>query len=1263
MVNEQHKNSKLKSDNDLASPQPVSSAMSPVRHEPKFFALIALFCVLTILGLFNFFTSNFFIKYVVLLLAGRFSERAIYAEAVYYHPLSGELIIVEPYLGYPGNPALQGGELRGILNLKALLHDFTLDISDIELTKSQLNLVCNAEGEWSFAASKVQLPGQATDKRSKIQQSPPGNRKNYWLSQMPDFKLKLSNVTLQDSKLLIAKNNSTMSEFIFEHVNASLNHYMAYAVSEFNCAADLQIRNHQQTQFSSKNITLSLNFRPREDFSISSFDLMVEANDLSQVPGNFDLSGNKLKFSLNGRENNGIILKEFALQHVNAADKVLESVSGSGNIQYNPFLARMAIEAATPSGLLPNICTKILWGIDAGDNSMDYSGVWELTADQISSNGKIMAERSGNITYGDLTIKMAAAQTLKASYGFIYNYHTRRLQLNDLLIKLSETADEYAEMKLKKPLVLTERDFFQNKLTTQADIVLHNVNIYKILVSLQLAEPLGINSAKLSGRGELDFTPELISLKSDFTLDDFDFAYNGEAYDGSGSTLQLNTDYDFKREWQIKSLNLELQSHNLPVANLAMKGNLNLNDFTGVSNFLISGVTPSIIYLIPPAQKYKKVISHNFNQLGTPEAALGGVLEVDLINKIYIVNQMAVNIDSNSPRYDIDIALQSPVQIKANAMEKEQDFKLKLKLNQLPLHTLALDNNLSDSGIKSGNISADLQITGNAQTINFNGQMQLHQFEYVAPYLSIPTMNLQSELDFMLMLNNFDIIFNHFKLRSQLDGNQFGDTEISGAGRLEPSKSHMNLQFNMKAAEFLTFWPWSDVCTMAGTDSDMLIDITPGRAEVRGKTKCRRFVLTPFDLYASGVADWNNITTSDDNGSKSITTVTADFIEKDLPILSGTMIMTSVSDADKLLDVVFKLSEVHVPNFRFTDEPLDNFGNSLTLQFNDEVLSEAVANPTALLLKNDRVGDFDFYPTVYHFDIKELYFNDFLKFAVNTDFSTIDDTVTIAPSKLAVNDNPPLTLNGLICNKSGVVEYLLLGNCGQMDISSILNYLAETDQIKCKIGSGFFNIYGQGCSFDEFIESMDGNADFKMQNVTFPNTINHNFWGRILLIPFEIISSMEMLLPIGEEKDIRQIVEYATGFAQYDKLLKFKSGEIKLSANDGIIAVEKCIFKGDAIVNEMIFSGIIKFGPAQFIYLQALFNLQGFELPFEIFGTPENPQVRKLKILQAILKNNVENLLAFLYIDKIYNHSIRKIWQYPTEWWDKNKSNGDINLK
>ncbi|MEG2077133.1 MAG: hypothetical protein RRY34_11565, partial [Victivallaceae bacterium] len=318
------------------------------------------------------------------------------------------------------------------------------------------------------------------------------------------------------------------------------------------------------------------------------------------------------------------------------------------------------------------------------------------------------------------------------------------------------------------------------------------------------------------------------------------------------------------------------------------------------------------------------------------------------------------------------------------------------------------------------------------------------------------------------------------------------------------------------------------------------------------------------------------------------------FTEKNLPVLSGTMIMTSVSDADTLLDVAFELSEVHVPNFKFTNDQYEDFQNRLP-HLNNEILSEELTNPTTLLLRNNKVEDFNFYPTLYHFNIKQLYFSDFLKFAVQTDFSTIDNTVAISPSKLGVNDNPPLDLNGLICNNAGIVEYLLLGNCGQMDISSILNHLAETNQIKCEIGSGFFNIYGQGCSMDEFIESMNGNADFKLQGVTFPNTINHNLLGRILLIPFEIISSLEMLLPtVGGENNIKQIVEYATGFAHSDKLLKFKSGEIKLSANNGIIAVEKCNFRGDDVVKEMIFSGIIKFGPAQFLYLQALFNLQGF---------------------------------------------------------------------
>ena len=90
-------------------------------------------------------------------------------------------------------------------------------------------------------------------------------------------------------------------------------------------------------------------------------------------------------------------------------------------------------------------------------------------------------------------------------------------------------------------------------------------------------------------------------------------------------------------EWQVRTWIWLCKAIICPVANLALQGNLNFEITSPAVLNCNYRCNPSIIYLIPPAQKYKKDNFHNFSQLGTPDSALRGHLQIDLLNKRYTV--------------------------------------------------------------------------------------------------------------------------------------------------------------------------------------------------------------------------------------------------------------------------------------------------------------------------------------------------------------------------------------------------------------------------------------------------------------------------------------------------------------------------------------------------------------------------------------------------------------------------------------------------
>ena len=164
------------------------------------------------------------------------------------------------------------------------------------------------------------------------------------------------------------------------------------------------------------------------------------------------------------------------------------------------------------------------------------------------------------------------------------------------------------------------------------------------------------------------------------------------------------------------------------------------------------------------------------------------------------------------------------------------------------------------------------------------------------------------------MLNKILTFFQQLHSPQPIIDNKFGNTTIVGSGKLKPGLSHLYVKFNMKADEFLTFWPWSGVCYNAGTIAIWQLTSPLPYPRCGAKTRCRKFVLTHFGLYASGVADWSNITSSDATSYKSVTTVTAEFNEENLPILDGTLILTAVSDIDTYW-MLFSISTKPRPKF------------------------------------------------------------------------------------------------------------------------------------------------------------------------------------------------------------------------------------------------------------------------------------------------------------------------------------------------------------
>jgi len=238
------------------------------------------------------------------------------------------------------------------------------------------------------------------------------------------------------------------------------------------------------------------------------------------------------------------------------------------------------------------------------------------------------------------------------------------------------------------------------------------------------------------------------------------------------------------------------------------------------------------------------------------------------------------------------------------------------------------------------------------------------------------------------------------------------------------------------------------------------------------------------------------------------------------------------------------------------------------------------------------------------------------------------NTLNIDSLNLLVN-GAPVNLEAKLVSLPAGINYNIVGNIKDLNIHPLLQPLVEGDmrQTQGIVESCDIDIRGDGVNSPELWDNMNGQVKISMRDISIPNEFGNTTVGRIVIIPFEVLSKIQALnLNLDSKGKTNQALAFVNNFYKSYDYIKFNNGKIQLAAQDRRIYVRECSFKGD-LVNSLTINGYAGFGSDPKLDVNSVLVMSQITAPVHITGTVENPKYNLQEIIAVFIKDNALNLI------------------------------------
>ena len=237
-------------------------------------------------------------------------------------------------------------------------------------------------------------------------------------------------------------------------------------------------------------------------------------------------------------------------------------------------------------------------------------------------------------------------------------------------------------------------------------------------------------------------------------------------------------------------------------------------------------------------------------------------------------------------------------------------------------------------------------------------------------------------------------------------------------------------------------------------------------------------------------------------------------------------------------------------------------------------------------------------------------------------------------SKLTVEDNiTPITVHfeSLTGENTNIHPFKLNGEFTKLPLLPLFKTFiggsySKTDGM---VDSFEIKINGSNLTNFDINSNIEGTIKSQIKNLTLPTEVQQYGIAKIIFLPFEILSHLSSYT--GENiisRNMTLISDSAQQITQGMKDMLFKTGDINISLNRGVVNIKQLEFKGDDYnaVRSLSIKGKIDLNST--MKLSTSTSLAGIIIPIRILGTLDNPKPNFVTTLPGMIIGTTSNILS-----------------------------------
>ncbi len=1190
----------------------------------KILKISALLCgagLVIVIAAYFFLTSSFFLTGILLPYVSREAGCEIKAQSINLSLAGATIEVSKLRVGPEKKPFAVVGTAKAAFSIFAIMNG-NIKLEDIVLDKVAVNLNKQASGELDLPFGRS--PGKAAPKVEPMLEKT-GNAPS------SNIKLDLKNVKISnvDFTLTEEKSQGMPTKLLLSGFDIDIPGLKTGASSKIKMKGNISISSGNDLSVTGGVIENNIELVLNESFLCDKLNMRLSVDALKGRVNNVNLDGNSLLVQLDASGDLDTVNIDNLTVRQSQGEQVRTDIQIKSTIDINPLKISATLKMKPVSEELLSILFDIIGGYNPGRVGLAYFGQLDYAGSVLVSKGNLAIERSGS------AMIMGKAYELPP-FGFTMNhdisadFNRQEVNLNKLSASLLENRRSVLELKLMAPAVYcwdASRGGFYG---ASPEINLHITDFD--LKSARLLLPAESGISILGGRLNADINvstgrkSDNIELRSRIAIANLAMNVPGMQLVDISIEHSARMFVEKFRKINLEQFTLLLSKGKSKIATLNLNGGLDLATLENNVAFRLSDISASTIEGLPLSAEQRKAITGSLNKISPVSADIAGRFDAAWKQMTMNLNALSVNLSQNSRKsLNLDV---TPCRIDLKKIPEllNSPPAINVEINQLGLSQFNGFMKGSGSEFNSGDLSGKLKVkfSNMFKQMAVAGSSTLNNVD-----LSLPgnkryrNVSINQEMDWQMSNYNELKISSHSAevLVNRQKALRFDDSGTINIGQgdltLNANLVYLNKNLvNLFYASELTELDLNGKLDLEAADKFQSF-------QVKGNVNIDKIYSRQITSPVSGqvviniqkkdaMLNFRRVYLELLNEGRTAMQVAVD---GQMPEKGGrTIINLSSEKIDALL--IRKLCSTTAPEKEPAVPAKTKKDNGKAKQ------QTGIKEPASFNFGHNEI--------IATLNLKGITYGPEIKAGVNGRIVAVDNILDIGPLNFVINGSPVNVKSKLVSNRAGIT-YSLTGNIKELDIHPLLQPFVEGNMrnIEVTVESLDMDIKGEGVDTPELWNNMTGPTNITLRNIAIPNEFGQTTLGRIIIIPFEVLSKLQTMnlnMKPDSGKKTNQAFAFVNNFYKSTETILLNTGTVELLAQNRRIYVGKCVFNGD-LVSDLTIKGSAGLGSDRGLDIYSRLTMSQLSAPVHITGTVDNPKYNIEEAVAAFLKDNAQNII------------------------------------